>query len=177
VSTESGVYGSDVVERSYWGGGDYSSWIDLTNSLPPGLLQRYFVFAQPTADTNNVGTAVVRIQIWRQINSPAQSLSPRRAYQLVWQRRVLLLPCNATHGALHAVRLQHTTPLIQPFTTGQDTPDARSVFEMTNFVSSHLYYVNQSINQSILSTHHSTLFGYYVGYIYCGKHKATGLSV
>ena len=97
TSIARGIYGSDVVERSYWGGGDYSSWLDLTNSLPPGLLQRYYVFAQPSAHTDNVGTAVVRIQVWRPVPSA------HRAFQLVWQRRILLLPCDHNHGALHTV--------------------------------------------------------------------------
>jgi len=99
TSIENGVYGSDVRERSYWGGGDYSAWVDFSNSLPPGLLQRYYVYAQPTSNTDVIGTAISRIQIWRQTRTPAF----RRAFQLVWQRRVLVLPCNRTHGALLAV--------------------------------------------------------------------------
>ena len=99
ASVESGVYGSDVRERSYWGGGDHSAWIDYSNSLPPGLLQRYYVYAQPTLNTDNIGTAISRIQIWRQV----RSRSSRHAFQLVWQRRVRVLPCNVTHGALHEV--------------------------------------------------------------------------
>jgi len=93
------VYGSDVLERSYWGGGDYSSWIDYSNSLPPGLLQRYYIYVQPTAYTDTVGTAIVRIQIWRQ----SRWQSSRTAFQLVWQKRILALPCNKSHGALHVV--------------------------------------------------------------------------
>jgi len=97
-----GVYGSDVFERSYWGGGDYSTWLDYSNSLPPGLLQRYYVYAQPAQHTDNVGTGVARIQIWRQ-SRPPSPVSARRAFQLVWQARVLLLPCDALRGALHTV--------------------------------------------------------------------------
>jgi len=103
LSSDGGLYGSDVRERAYWGGGDYSAWIDFSNSLLPGVLQRFYVFAQPSADTNNIGTAVSRIQIWRQ--SP--STPAGRAFQLVWQRRVLMLPCNSTVGALHAVCTSH----------------------------------------------------------------------
>ena len=99
VSVGNGVYGSNVRERAYWGGGDYSAWIDFSNSLPPGLLQRFFVFAQPTANADRIGTAVSRIQIWRQ----SSWKTSRRAFQLVWQRRVLVLPCNRTHGALRTV--------------------------------------------------------------------------
>jgi len=100
TSTESGVYGSDVHVRSYWGGAGYSAWIDYSNALPAGLLQRFYVFAQPVANTDSIGTAISRIQIWRQIHSR----SLRRAFQLVWQRRIVVLPCNRTHGALSTVR-------------------------------------------------------------------------
>ena len=114
------LHGSDVFERSYWGGGDYATWLDYSNSLPPGLLQRYYVYAQPARHTDNVGTGIARIQIWRptavvesQSQLPYQSPPRQRraAFQLVWHARVLLLPCNATHGALHAVRtmgIEHT---------------------------------------------------------------------
>ena len=100
VSSSSRVYGSDARERRYWGGGDYSAWIDYGNSLPAGLLQRFYVFAQPTADTKRIGTGVSRIQVWRQRSN---FKSYNRAFQLVWERRVLVLPCNSTHGALHVV--------------------------------------------------------------------------
>lgn len=99
LSTENGLYGSDVRQRAYWGGGDYSAWIDYSNSLPPGLLQRFYVFAQPSADTKKIGTAVSRIQIWRQ----TPSTSSLRAFQLVWERRVLVLPCDRLRGALRTV--------------------------------------------------------------------------
>jgi len=99
VSRDKGIYGSEVRERSYWGGGQYSAWIDIGNSLPAGLLQRYYVFAQPAADTKHIGTAMARIQLWR----PTASRSSRSAFQLVWQRRVLVLPYNRTHGALLVV--------------------------------------------------------------------------
>jgi len=89
TSVEGGVHGSDVRQRANWGGADYSAWIDYSNSLPPGLLQRYYVYAQPTSDMDNIGTAISRIQIWR----PILSLSSRRAFQLLWQRRILVLPC------------------------------------------------------------------------------------
>jgi len=104
TSVEDGVYGSDVRQRADWGGADYSAWIDYSNSLPPGLLQRYYVYAQPTSNTDSIGTAISRIQIWRQ--SPSLSI---RAFQLVWQRRILVLACNRTHGALHAVNTVSTT--------------------------------------------------------------------
>jgi len=113
TSIEAGIYGSDVRERAYWGGGDYSAWIDFSNSLPPGLLQRFYVFAQPTAQTDVIGTAVSRIQIWRQ--SP--STPTRRAFQLVWQRRVLVLPCDRNLGALHVVgdlRCGHMYDVLPP---------------------------------------------------------------
>ena len=100
VSPENGIYGSDARERQYWGGGDYSAWIDYSNSLPTGLLQRFYVFAQPTADAKRIGTAVSRIQIWRE----KRSRSWKRSFQLVWEKRIRVLPCNGTQGALLAVR-------------------------------------------------------------------------
>ena len=99
LSPYDGIYGSDVRKRSYWGGDSSTAWIDYSNSLPAGLLQRFYVFAQRTYDTEIIGTAISRIQIWREI--PLKS--SRRAFQLVWQRRILVLPCNITHGAFHAV--------------------------------------------------------------------------
>jgi len=106
MSSDGGLYGSDVHSRQHWGDGDYSSWIDYSHPLPPGLLQRFYVFAQPTANTKNVGTAVSRIQIWRHSLSKSQ-----HAFQLVWQRRVLVLACNSSHGALHAVITPLTTSI------------------------------------------------------------------
>jgi len=99
VSSAAYVHGSNVRARQYWGDSNYSSWIDYSNVLPTGLLQRYYVFAQPTGQTANIGTAIARIQIWREI--PRKSY--RYAFQLVWERRILVLPCNSTHGALHEV--------------------------------------------------------------------------
>jgi len=89
LSSDGTLYGSDVRQRSYWGGDFYSAWLDYSNSLPAGLLQRFYVFAQPAASTAGIGTAISRIQIWR----PSPSKSLRRAFQLVWQRRILVLPC------------------------------------------------------------------------------------
>ena len=118
VSSDSGIYGSDVRERSFWGGGDYSSWIDFSNALPPGLLQRYLVFAHPTEHTDTIGTALVRIQIWRQ----RLSKSTRRAFQLVWQRRVRVLPCNWTHGALLTVKLCVYSPILIAYIKQKQRP-------------------------------------------------------
>ena len=111
TSAEIGIYGSDVLQRSYWGGDFYSAWLDYSNSLPAGLLQRFYVFAQPAASTAGIGTAISRIQIWR----PSPSRSLRRAFQLVWERRILVLPCNRTHGALLTVRLLTESIILHVF--------------------------------------------------------------
>ena len=119
MSSYGHLYGSDVRERSYWGGEGYSAWIDYSNALPAGLLQRFYVFAQPAANTDSIGTAISRIQIWRQI--PSRSL--RRTFRLVWQRRVLVLPCNGTHGALHSVFTPPVPSVVLLYSVSQKIPE------------------------------------------------------
>jgi len=94
---EGDLYGNDVFLRpSHLTTGANRSFIDIDNSLPAGVIERFYIYVHNVSSLD-AQSRRIRLQIWRRTDPTL------RRFQLVWQQLINVTAGYST-GALYSVR-------------------------------------------------------------------------